>query len=418
MNEMSIPTTFSIDFVGELEKVSELISKVGARVYYKGGNRNGTWITPDFAEKLNQTIFNVPIVGTYNPETEDFEDHQDLGNKKAYGFVPSHANLSWQKDEESGKDYLVTDVYLWVGYWPEAAKIISKSQSMELDKNTISGDWKVINGDYYFVYQTGSFKGLCALGDAVLPCFENSAFFNLDEDSRSFFQSINEMNEKNSGGEKMEEILKTEEVAQEEFTAPENTEEVVVETTEEFVENTSEPEAPAASEEFAEGDIPTDNAAPLVTRDSLEIVERHQEVMQNEDGSVTNASTTVVQMIDIETYYALQRENEELKTRISTLEAENASLGEYKAIVVKQEKMSVIDSFKKKLSEEEISPFVESINNYSTDELKTKLSVVLADKIINSNEEPKAQPQTQFVSVPGKENESGTIAILRKHKKN
>ena len=58
---------------------------------------------------------------------------------------------------------------------------------MELDKNTISGDWKVINGDYYFVYQTGSFKGLCALGDAVLPCFENSAFFNLDEDSRSFF---------------------------------------------------------------------------------------------------------------------------------------------------------------------------------------------------------------------------------------
>ena len=126
MNEMSIPTTFSIDFVGELEKVSELISKVGARVYYKGGNRNGTWITPDFAEKLNQTIFNVPIVGTYNPETEDFEDHQDLGNKKAYGFVPSHANLSWQKDEESGKDYLVTDVYLWVGYWPEAAKIINK----------------------------------------------------------------------------------------------------------------------------------------------------------------------------------------------------------------------------------------------------------------------------------------------------
>ena len=336
MNEMSIPTTFSIDFVGELEKVSELISKVGARVYYKGGNRNGTWITPDFAEKLNQTIFNVPIVGTYNPETEDFEDHQDLGNKKAYGFVPSHANLSWQKDEESGKDYLVTDVYLWVGYWPEAAKIINKSQSMELDKNTISGDWKVINGDYYFVYQTGSFKGLCALGDAVLPCFENSAFFNLDEDSRSFFQSINEMNEKNSGGEKMEEILKTEEVAQEEFTAPENTEEVVVETTEEFVENASEPEVPAASEEFAEGDIPTDNAATIVARDSLEIVERHQEVVENEDGSVTNASTTVVQMIDIETYYALQRENEELKTRISTLEAENASLGEYKAIALSE----------------------------------------------------------------------------------
>lgn len=431
MQVMSIPTTFSIDFVGELEKVNELISKVGARIYYKGGNRNGTWITPEFAEKLNQTIFNIPIVATYNPETEDFEDHQDHGSKKAYGFVPSHAQLTWTKGKD-GKEYLVTDVYLWTGYWPEAAKIVNKNQSMELDKNTIVGDWKVINGDYYFVYQAGAFKGLCALGDAVLPCFENSAFFNLDEDSRSFFQSINEMNEKNSGGEKMNEEIKTEEVtleATEEFTEAVTTEEVAAEVTENTPEVTedfseglaeivTEAEAPAETEEFAEGDIPENTAKPLLQRDSLEIIERHTEVSQNDDGSITNISSTTAQMIDIETYYALQRENEELKTRITTLETENASLGEYKAIVIKQEKMSVIDSFKKKLSDEEISPFVESINNYSTEELKTKLSVVLADKIINSTEEPRAQPQTQFVSVPGKENESGTVAILRKHKKN
>ena len=422
MNEMSIPTTFSIDFVGELEKVNELISKVGARVYYKGANKNGTWITPEFAEKLNQTIFNIPIVATYNPETGDFEDHQDNGKKKAYGFVPSHAELFWAKDEK-GKEYLVTDVYLWTGYWPEAAKIINKSESMELDRNTIIGDWKVINGDYYFVYQAGSFKGLCALGDAVLPCFENAAFFNLDEDSRSFFQSINEMNEKNSGGEKMNEENTTTETVEDTVVveeAKDTTEESVENFTEQnteesTVEETAAEPAPETSDEFAEeGEIVA--SKPAYTDDSLTIIETHNEAIENEDGSVTSIRTENVQTIDIATYYALQAEKEELEREVASLKEENAELVQYKAIVIKQEKMSVIDSFKKKLNEEEISPFIESINDYSTDQLKAELSITLANKVLAT--EDSEPPKTQFVSVPDKTNNNGTLNILRKYKKN
>ncbi|MCK9482521.1 MAG: hypothetical protein M0R38_12335 [Bacteroidia bacterium] len=411
---MEIPTTFSIDFVGELEKVNELISKVAAKVYYKGGNRNGTWITDDFAEKLNKTIFNVPIVASYNPETEDFEDHEDNGHKKAYGFVPAHSELKWIEDE-SGKNYLTTDVYLWVGYWPEAAKIINKSQSMELDKNTISGDWKVIGGDYYFVYQTGSFKGLCALGDTVLPCFENSAFFNLDEDSRLFFEGVDIVDEKNLGGKIMEENLNAEVVVVDEATIATvtNTEEVIV-----TEENTIQEEVveEIAVEEFVADEEEINTVSSLVA-DTVSVVEEHSEVINNEDGSTTIINEVATNLISIETYYALQQENEELKQKVADLESEVANLTVYKDAAIDREKMEVVDSFKKRLSEEEISPFVESLANYSTEELRTKLSVVLANKVLGETVETISPEKTNFVSVPGKIKEEGIVSILRKNRK-
>ncbi len=426
MNEMSIPTTFSIEFVGELEKINDLISKVGIRVYHRYGNRNGTWITDDFAEKLNQTIFHVPIVGTYNSEIDDFEDHQDHGNKKAYGFVPTNASLNWVLAED-GKEYLETEAYLWVGYWPEAEKIIGKSQSMELDKKTIAGDWKVINGDYYFVYQAGAFKGLCTLGDAVLPCFEKAAFFNLDEDSRLFFQTINEMNEKNSGGEEMDNEQNTDVVAsenevvpveenentgQENFTEQETSTDTVQETEEIPVENTEPP-----TDSSAEDQENANSGTVVDTADSISITARHSEIIQNEDGSVTIVDEENSQWIRIETYYSLQEENKQLNEKITTLENENASLSEYKDVVMKQQKISVIDSFKKKLSEEEISPFVESLDQYSTEELKTKLAVVLAEKVLGQDDVEVEKP-TQFVSVPSKQQDVGVVSILRKNKRN
>lgn len=420
MQELSIPTTFSIDFVGDLFKLSELISKARVRIYYKGGNRNGTWITNEVAEKLNKTLPHVPIVASYNAETEDFEDHADNGNKKAYGFIPSEANLEWVKGSD-GKEYLEADVYLWTGYWEEASKIINKSQSMELDKKSIAGDWKVVNGDIYFVYQNAAFKGLCALGDAVLPCFEEASFYSLDEESQSFFQDLNGINEKNSGGEKMQETLNTEVEVFEtpaevdpttsveetvnftEETAPEAIEEVAP--VEEFATETeAEGEGEGESKVYAEGD-------------SVTLVERHNESIANADGSTTWVSEEKIHNISVETYYALQAENEQLKSRITALENENASLMEYQKIVVKNEKMEVIEQFRKRLSDEEISNFVESLDSYTTDELKTKLSVVLAGKILQEPDSEKSQ-STQFVRVPDKVNENGTIAILRKYKKN
>jgi hypothetical protein len=398
MPNMSIPTTFSINFVGQLEKVNELISKVGARIYYRGGNLNGTWITDEFSSKLNLTLPHIPIVASYDKETDDFIDHEDNGAKKAYGFVPSNPNAHWERGADE-KEYLVTDIYLWTGYWPEAAKIINKSQSMEIEPTSIMGDWKVIGGEYYFVYQNAAFKGLCALGNAILPCFEKASFFSLDEESRSFFQSVNEMNEKNLGGgnEKVKDnieetivietpVIYTSEEVAETLTSVEP---VVPETV--AVDNIQVEQTPAAVEE----------TIPVVEGPTVE--EQYQSALQ----SIESLNGEIARF---------QTQINDLNNQLTTQKTELDELQEYKTIYLKNEKLNIIEQFKKKLSDEEISEFVNSIDDYTAEELKTKLSVVLADKTLK--QEDMVQPQKQFVSIPNNVKESGIVTILRKNKKN
>lgn len=419
MPKLSVPTEFSIDFVGGLTKVNDLISKVRARIYYKYGNRNGTWITDEFAEKLNQTLPHVPIVGTYDTENDDFTNHSDKGQKKAYGFVPNDPNISWEQDEESGKDYLAADVYLWTGYWPEAAKIINKSQSMEILRESIVGDWKVVGGDYYFVYQSGSFKGLCALGDTVMPAFEKSAFYSLDEESRSFFASLNEINgEKEEGGNTMPEDVKVDE-----FEAVVETpvvEETPVETpvveefsteetqTEEFEKITSTVQAIVVSTVEEEGGYKSTTVEQSERTTITEYPEPDKEEVSSYTAEDYNARVSEIQTLNARIV--------EFEAKIANLTAEVERLSVYQVAAIKNEKLAVIENFKRKLSEEEVSSFVESLDSYSTDELRTKLSVVLANKML-AEETTEVKPQAEFVSVSTNPKENETVKLLKKYKK-
>ena len=47
-----IITNFQVSVYGKLEKFSDTISKGRCRVFYKGLNRNGTYITPEFADNI------------------------------------------------------------------------------------------------------------------------------------------------------------------------------------------------------------------------------------------------------------------------------------------------------------------------------------------------------------------------------
>lgn len=416
MKEMSIPTTFSIDFVGGLTKVNDLISKGRARIYYKYGNRNGTWISDEFAEKLNSTLSHVPIVGTYDPETGDFVDHSDNGQKKAYGFVPHDANIAWEQDE-SGKDYLSADVYLWTGYWPEAAKIINKSQSMEILRESIVGDWKVVGGDYYFVYQSGSFKGLCALGDTVMPAFENSAFYSLDEESRSFFASLNEINRDNQEGGSQEMTDEKIDIV----------DEVVEETTEttEF-EMVTETKSEESKEVRTLEQIPTADGGMTII-ETIEESSTETETIETPEGQPLPEEKPKDEecpmMYSSEEYEAriseinlLNSRIADFESQITTLTSKVAELSVFQVQAVKAEKLAVIETFKRKLSEEEVSSFVESLDSYSTDELRTKLSVVLANKML-AEETTEVKPQSEFVSVSTSLKESETVKLLKKYKK-
>lgn len=176
---------FPVTVYGNLEKYSDTLSKGRCRIFYKGDNRNGTFITDEFAEKLVKTLPYAPVKGIYEQEEQDFSDHgQARTEGRIYGVVPAEPNFAWEKflDKDGvEREYACADVLYYTALYPEAEQIPGKSQSMELYKKSIKGDWKIINGKQYYVFEEGSFLGLQALGDNVEPCFEGAAFYTKEE---------------------------------------------------------------------------------------------------------------------------------------------------------------------------------------------------------------------------------------------
>lgn len=200
---------FPVVIFGNLEKYNDVISKARVRIFYKGLNRNGTYITEEFAEKLLSTLSYSPVKGIYDTYDEDFTDHGKARTEgRAYGVVPETANIAWEDhvDEDGIKrTYACADVLLWTGLYEEANKIPEKSQSMELYEPSILGEWRVIENNRCFVFTDGCFLGLQALGDTKEPCFEGSAFFSLFAPIQEMYEEIKKFNlnfqlESNKGG--------------------------------------------------------------------------------------------------------------------------------------------------------------------------------------------------------------------------
>lgn len=176
---------FPVTVYGNLTKYSETISKARCRIFYKGANRNGTFITDEFAEKLLSTISYSPVKGIFSASEDDFSDHgqeRDMG--RIYGVVPESPNFAWETHlDEDGveREYACVDVLLYTTLYKEAQSIPGKSQSMELYAPSIKGSWEIVEGKKLFKYTDGCFLGLQVLGDTVEPCFEGAAFFTLYE---------------------------------------------------------------------------------------------------------------------------------------------------------------------------------------------------------------------------------------------
>jgi len=73
MDNIQNINSFKITVYGDLEPFSEVISKARCRIFYKGANRNGTFITDEFANKLLSTIPYTPVKGIY--DGVDYTDH-------------------------------------------------------------------------------------------------------------------------------------------------------------------------------------------------------------------------------------------------------------------------------------------------------------------------------------------------------
>lgn len=185
---------FPITVYGNLEKYNDVISKARCRIFYKKDNRNGTYITDEFAEKLISTIPYTPVKGIYDNFNEDYTDHgkeRYLG--RIYGIVPENPNFAWEEHEdEDGKvrEYACVDILLFTALYEEAGDIVGKAQSMELYEPSIKGNWKVIEGKKVFVFEDACFLGLQVLGTEVEPCFEGAAFFSLYTSLKDMVEKI------------------------------------------------------------------------------------------------------------------------------------------------------------------------------------------------------------------------------------
>ena len=166
-----------------LEKFNDVITKARCRIFYKYGNRNGTYLTDEFAEKLIATLPYTPIKGIFDEESDDYTDHGTSRNKgRIYGIVPENPNFAWESHlDEDGvtRIYACADVYLFTALYSEANVILERPESMELYTKNIKGSWQYIDGKRYYVFTDGCFLGLQVLGKEVEPCFEGASFYSL-----------------------------------------------------------------------------------------------------------------------------------------------------------------------------------------------------------------------------------------------
>lgn len=203
-------TTFSLSIYGDITSYNEVLSKARCRIFYTGANRNGTFITEEFAEELVKTLPYVPVKGIYDTMKDDYTDHgRERYEGRIYGIVPENPNFAWEKHLDIDgveRTYACTDVYLFTGlYKQEAFDIVGKSQSMELYVDSIEGEWQYINGKRFFVFTKGRFLGLQALGEDYEPCFEGASFYTLVDSVKALMDDLKNTDvfqKQDLGGEK------------------------------------------------------------------------------------------------------------------------------------------------------------------------------------------------------------------------
>ena len=182
-----------IEFIN-VTPINDLVSKCQIKVCYVQDtpNRNKSIITKDVAREMANSLPGCPIVGYYNEDKGDLEEHNrfiEIGNGKItvkpktqpYGFVDLHARVwfQWFLDDDGEKrEYLVTEGYLWTKAFPESRRVITKGngQSMELDETTLDATWKKDNKGLpkFFIINEAMILKLCILGEDVEPCFEGA----------------------------------------------------------------------------------------------------------------------------------------------------------------------------------------------------------------------------------------------------
>lgn len=431
---ISVPVDSTMELINFTE-VSPLVSKCQIKVCYVGENRNKTFISKEVATEMGRYLPGSPIVGFYNTEAKDFEEHNReislkdgkfsiIDTTRPYGFVSADAKVWFQKfidDGEIEREYLVTEGYIWTGAYPESKRIIEQGNNQSMEITNQEGYWSgAVNGkDRIFIINEALIERLCILGENFEPCFEGSQIktqFSLQQEfeelKNTMFKMINEFKEAlNEGGSVTNMENEVIESVVEETPAVEETpvvEEPVVE--EPVVEETPAEEFAAQKEEEKseeKNEDKTDEEKSEKTEDTSEGKEEKEEPEKKK-----------YNLEEVSEYIELKAQYEELQSKYSALELEKNNLAQeiaplqsHKLEQERKEKQAMIDTFYM-LSDEDKADVVANIDTYSLDDIEAKLAVICVRNKNFGLEEDKAQESATTFSLDVQE-DAGVPAWIK-----
>lgn len=442
---------FPVTVYGNLEKYNEVLSKARCRIFYKYENRNGTYISDEFAEKLLSTLPYAPVKGIYVSQEGDYTDHgAERDEGRIYGIVPENPNVSWEShidDDGIERTYACTDVLIFTALYEEANEIVGKSQSMELYRPSLKYHEAIVKGRRFIVFDEGCFLGLQVLGDNTEPCFEGASFYSLQNAIECAINAI-----KNYGGTKMP-VINFKLSDDDKFRAIWNL------LNPEFNEEgnwTITYGISAVYDEYAlvinyeTGDF---GRAYYTKNDENDMVELGEiikcyilDVTESEKQTLDNLralnggtyelvsdvlvnaqenldknsefSAKIEELNESITTLTTERDSfsaqlEEANATINSLTEENSSLNKYKLDIETQQKTAVIDEYSEHLDEEILNSYREKISDYTAEELDMHLAYEL--KKNNSSMFNKTPDNSGFV--PKDIPLEGIAAVLSKYKK-
>ena len=393
--------------------------KVG--VFTKYGNRNGSYIKDDVAEMLiaSATKGDTPVVGFFDPESKNWASHTGPTLASAYGYVEYFDGWQPFKDTDGiERDYAVFSVVLFTKYFNEANFVVGQNQSMELDINSIDGDWANIGDQEYFVYTKAEIMGLCIIGDHE-PCFSVSSFFaKKDETYKSQYEKFSSLladlkakveeaeNQPIQGGEHQMEIEMNPEVNEPTPAQEFNNEEPV----------NQEPEAPAAEEFAAEEPVAEPEQEPAAEEEPAAEPEAEEPAEEPEGEQAEEAEEPAAEetAVDFEAQIAeLQNQLTEMttnyenaQTRIAELESQITSASETEATLRAEiatyeaertrleveKKNALIERYANNLEEDDLADVREHVTDYSYNEIESKLAITFANKQMAGSADNKVVP--------------------------
>ena len=171
------------------------------RVCYVGQNRNNSFISKETFERCMQSIYNCPIVCSYDRETNEIGAHDMdivkdcddnivlINTTTPVGVIPESSHYFWKEVEEDDgciHEYLCIDVLLWKRQ--EAYKKIKEDGITDESMEISIKEGYIKDGVY--VIERFEFNAFCLLGRAE-PCYESASLTVFSQDT--FKAQLDEM---------------------------------------------------------------------------------------------------------------------------------------------------------------------------------------------------------------------------------